>query len=70
MRSIPAYGGRSLCPRTAAQIVYVGDNADGTRQLWLRSLYSGSSEQALPGTEGATHAVLVARQPVDWFLRR
>ena len=34
------------------QIVYVADNAAGTRQLWLRSLYS-EPEQPLPGTEGA-----------------
>jgi serine/threonine protein kinase/Tol biopolymer transport system component len=35
------------------QIVYVGDDVTGTRQLWLRSLYS-EEEQPLPGTEGAT----------------
>jgi serine/threonine protein kinase/Tol biopolymer transport system component len=34
------------------QIVYVGDNATGMRQLWLRSLDSGL-EQPLPGTAGA-----------------
>ena len=33
-------------------IVYVGENAVGTRRLWLRSLYSGR-EQPMPGTEGA-----------------
>jgi serine/threonine protein kinase len=34
------------------QVVYVADNAAGTRQLWHRSLSSGA-EQPLPGTEGA-----------------
>jgi serine/threonine-protein kinase len=34
------------------QIVYVTDDADGTKRLWLRALYSGH-EQLLPGTEGA-----------------
>jgi serine/threonine protein kinase/Tol biopolymer transport system component len=34
------------------QIVYATARADGTEQLWLRSLYS-QLEQAMPGTEGA-----------------
>jgi Tol biopolymer transport system component len=34
------------------QIVYVGVKADGTKQLWLHSLYS-ELEQPIAGTEGA-----------------
>jgi Tol biopolymer transport system component/tRNA A-37 threonylcarbamoyl transferase component Bud32 len=34
------------------QIVYASARADGTEQLWLRSLYS-QVEQPVPGTEGA-----------------
>jgi serine/threonine protein kinase len=34
------------------QIVYSSARADGTEQLWLRSLYS-QLEQPIPGTEGA-----------------
>jgi Tol biopolymer transport system component/tRNA A-37 threonylcarbamoyl transferase component Bud32 len=34
------------------QIVYASARADGTEQLWLRSLYS-QLEQPMPGTEGA-----------------
>ena len=34
------------------QIVYASAKADGTEQLWLRSLYS-QLEQPIPGTEGA-----------------
>ena len=34
------------------QIVYASAKADGTEQLWLRSLYS-EAEQPMPGTEGA-----------------
>jgi len=35
-----------------SHIVYVGDKADGTKQLWLRPLTS-ELEQPIPGTEGA-----------------
>jgi eukaryotic-like serine/threonine-protein kinase len=35
------------------QIVYASVKADGSEQLWLRSLYSSQLEQAVPGTDGA-----------------
>jgi serine/threonine protein kinase len=46
------YGMPFALSPSGGQIVYVADNATGTRQLWLRSL-DAEHEQPLPGTEGA-----------------
>ena len=43
-------------------IVYVSARADGTRQLWLRSLYS-EVEQQMSGTEAANKI----RRPSQWI---
>ena len=35
------------------QIAYVATGADGTKRVWVRSLYSPEQQHDLPGTEGA-----------------
>ena len=57
-------------PRTAGYIVYVGAGADGTKKVWVRSLYAPEQRPGAAGHRRGDDAILVARQPMDWILRR
>ena len=45
-------------------LVFTGRSPDGQRQLWMQALDSGEAK-GVAGNRRSSHAVLVARQPID-----